>query len=60
MRRTLRGLTGLTILLSLSLAFFIDIVWLWIAVFVGFSLFQSAFTDWCLMMTILRKTGICK
>jgi len=25
--------------------------------FVGLNLFQSAFTNWCPMMTILRKTG---
>ena len=26
--------------------------------FVGLNLFQSAFTDWCPMMTFLRKLGI--
>nr|NIS40803.1 DUF2892 domain-containing protein [Desulfuromonadales bacterium] len=26
--------------------------------FVGLNLLQSAFTDWCPMMTILRKLGV--
>jgi hypothetical protein len=26
--------------------------------FVGLNLFQSAFTNWCPMMTILRKAGV--
>jgi hypothetical protein len=31
---------------------------LWFTVFVGLNLFQSAFTNWCPMMTILRKSGV--
>jgi hypothetical protein len=27
-------------------------------VFVGANLFQSAFTNWCPMMTFLRKAGV--
>jgi hypothetical protein len=32
--------------------------WFWFTAFVGANLFQSAFTNWCPMMTILRKAGI--
>jgi hypothetical protein len=31
--------------------------WYLFTAFVGVNLFQSAFTDWCPMMTILRKLG---
>jgi len=32
--------------------------WLWIGVFVGANLVQSAFTKWCLLATILDKFGV--
>jgi hypothetical protein len=31
---------------------------LWFTLFVGLNLFQSAFTQWCPMMTILSKLGV--
>ena len=31
---------------------------LWFTLFVGVNLFQSAFTNWCPMMAILRKGGL--
>ncbi|MGE0392848.1 MAG: DUF2892 domain-containing protein [Vicinamibacterales bacterium] len=30
----------------------------WFTLFVGLNLFQSAFTNWCPMMAILRKAGL--
>lgn len=56
--RILRGAAGLFILVSLLLAYFVDLKWLWFTAFVGLNLFQSAFTDWCPMMTVLEKAGI--
>ena len=58
MERTLRGIAGFMILLSLALAVWVDIRWLWFTAFIGANLFQSAFTNWCLMMKILKKIGI--
>ncbi|MDP8299793.1 MAG: DUF2892 domain-containing protein [Candidatus Tantalella remota] len=60
MERTLRALAGFFILASLLLAYFVNLKWLWFTAFVGINLLQSAFTNWCLMMTILRKTGVAK
>jgi len=60
MNRILRGAAGFFILLSLLLAYLVSPLWLWFTAFVGVNLFQSAFTDWCLMMTILEKLGIAK
>ena len=58
MERTLRGIAGAFILLSLLLATKVDMRWLWFTAFVGLNLFQSAFTKWCLMMNILKKLGV--
>ncbi len=58
MGKTLRGIAGFFILLSLVLAVKVDVRWLWFTAFIGFNLFQSAFTNWCPMMAILRKAGL--
>lgn len=58
LERTLRAIAGAFILTSVSLAVFVDIRWLWLTAFVGLNLFQSGFTNWCLMMNILKKCGI--
>lgn len=56
--RVLRGMAGFFILGSLLLAYYIDLRWLFFTAFVGLNLFQSAFTDWCPAMTILRRMGV--
>ena len=58
MERVLRGIAGFFILLSLALAHFVHPGWLWFTAFVGLNLLQSAFTNWCPMMAILKKIGI--
>ena len=56
--RALRGIAGSFILLSVLLARYHSPYWLLFTAFVGLNLFQSAFTDWCPMMTILKKMGV--
>ena len=56
--RYLRGIAGMIVLISVGLAVFVDSRWLWLTAFVGANLLQSAFTNWCLMMTILKKIGV--
>lgn len=56
--RILRIVAGSFILLSLALAHFHSINWLWFTAFVGLNLFQSGFTNWCPMITILEKLGV--
>lgn len=51
-------IAGTFILGSLALAHFVSPNWLWFTAFVGANLFQSGFTKWCLMATILRKMGL--
>jgi hypothetical protein len=54
----LRLMAGTMVLLSLMLAHFASPYWLWLTIFVGLNLLQSAFTDWCPGMAILRAIGL--
>ena len=62
--RIVRIVAGFFILLSLALAHFsgsVDLTqasWLWFTAFVGFNLFQSGFTRFCPMDTMLKKAGV--
>jgi hypothetical protein len=56
--RTLRLVAGFFVLLSLALARWVHPNWLLFTAFVGLNLFQSAFTNWCPLITILRKLGM--
>jgi hypothetical protein len=56
--RGLRLMAGAMILFSLALAHFFSLYWLWLAVFVGANLLQSAFTNWCPAMNIFRAMGL--
>ena len=58
--RWIRLIAGSFILISLSLAHWVNINWLWFTAFVGANLFQSAITRWCLMEDILVKLGVAK
>ena len=55
--RYLRMVAGLFIVSSLGLGHFVSPYWYLFTAFVGLNLFQSAFSNWCPMMTILRKLG---
>ena len=54
----LRGIAGTFVLASLALGYWVSPYWYLFTAFVGLNLFQSAFTDWCLMMTFLRRLGV--
>ncbi|MBU0941203.1 MAG: DUF2892 domain-containing protein [Bacteroidetes bacterium] len=56
--KAFRTIVGLFILISVSLAVYVDQNWLWFTVFIGLNLIQSAFTKWCLLETILSKLGL--
>ena len=56
--RILRLVSGSFILISLVLAQFVSPKWLYFTAFVGLNLFQSAFSNWCPLITILRKLGV--
>ncbi|HEX9799820.1 MAG TPA: DUF2892 domain-containing protein [Thermoanaerobaculia bacterium] len=54
----LRAIAGAFVLASLALGWFVHPSFYLFTAFVGLNLFQSAFTGWCPMMTILRKAGV--
>lgn len=56
--RYLRLIAGLVLLASIVLSQLHSPSWIYLTAFVSLNLLQSAFTDWCPMMTILRKVGI--
>jgi len=56
--RWLRLIAGTFVFGTVILAVVASPWWLCFTAFVGLNLFQSAFTDWCPMMTILRKLGV--
>jgi hypothetical protein len=56
--RTLRGIAGTFVLISVVLGYFVHPYWYAFTAFVGLNLLQSAFTNWCPMIAILRKAGL--
>ena len=56
--RYLRLIAGAFVLVSLALGYWVSHYWFLFTAFVGLNLFQSAFTNWCPMMAILRKAGV--
>ncbi len=56
--RGVRLLAGVMVLLSIALAYYVSPYWMWLTVFVGLNLLQSAFTNWCPAMSMLRAMGL--
>jgi DUF2892 family protein len=56
--RTLRLIAGLFVLVSLALGYWVNQYWYLFTAFVGLNLLQSGLTNWCPMMTFLRKLGV--
>ena len=56
--RGLRLMAGFFILLSVALGHWVSPLWYWFTAFVGLNLLQSAFTNWCPMMSFLRQLGV--
>jgi hypothetical protein len=53
-----RLVAGGVVLLSLLLATLVNPYWLLLTAFVGLNLVQSAFTNWCPLITLLRRLGV--
>lgn len=56
--RMVRAVAGAMVLTSITLAYTININWLWLGVFVGVNLLQSAFTKFCPLELILKAVGV--
>ena len=58
LERSISAFAGFMILLSLLLTYFVHPYFVWLSVFVGVNLFQSAFTGFCPASTLMKKLGI--
>jgi hypothetical protein len=56
--RYLRLVAGFFVMLSVALGHWVSPYWFLFTAFVGLNLLQSAFTDWCPLVSILRKLGV--
>ena len=56
--RYLRMIAGAFVMASVALGYWVHPAWFLFTGFVGLNLFQSAFTNWCPMMTFLKKAGV--
>ena len=54
----LRLIAGVFITASVLLGMLVHPYFFWFTLFVGFNLMQSAFTNWCPMMSFLRRIGV--
>lgn len=55
--RIVLAMAGVIVLLSVLLAVYHNINWLWLTGFVGLNLLQSAFTGFCPAAIIFKKLG---
>ena len=56
--RIVRAVAGTFVITSIVLAYFVNINWIWLAVFVGANLLQSSFTKFCPLEKILDAIGV--
>ena len=60
LENVIRAMAGTMVLGSLALAHWVHPNWIWLTVFVGANLLQSAFTGFCPAETVLKKLGVGK
>jgi len=58
LERSIMAFAGFMVLLSLGLTYFVHPYFVWLNVFVGANLFQSAFTGFCPAGSLLHKLGV--
>ena len=56
--RYLRLVAGTFVMATVALGYYVHEAWFLFTAFVGLNLFQSAFTNWCPLITILKKMGV--
>nr|CRH05837.1 conserved protein of unknown function [Candidatus Magnetococcus massalia] len=56
--RIVRIVAGFMVLLSLALTHYVHPNWIFLTLFVGANLLQSGFTNFCPLVTILRRMGV--
>jgi Inner membrane protein YgaP-like, transmembrane domain len=58
LNRWLRLIAGFFVMVSVALGHLVHPGWYLFTAFVGLNLFQSAFTNWCPMISFLKKLGV--
>lgn len=58
LERAIMAFAGFMVLLSLVLTWFVHPWFVWLTVFVGANMLQSAFTGFCPAAMVMRKLGI--
>lgn len=56
--RTILAFAGVMVLLSVALTYWVSPYFVWLTVFVGANLLQSAFTGFCPAARIFAKLGV--
>lgn len=56
--RIIRAVAGTFVLTSIAMAYFVNVNWIWLGVFVGVNLLQSSFTKFCPLEKILNAFKI--
>lgn len=56
--RIIRAVAGIMMLLSVTLTLTVSPNWIWLGVFVGVNLLQSAFTRFCPLEWILKEMRV--
>ena len=56
--RYVRLVAGLFVMASVLLGSMVSPYFFWFSAFVGLNLFQSAFTNWCPLISILKAAGV--
>jgi hypothetical protein len=49
---------GIMVMLSVALTHFVHYYFIFFTLFIGANLFQSGFTKWCPLITILKMLGV--
>jgi len=56
--RALMAFAGTMVLISLALTYWVHPDFVWLTVFIGANLFQSAFTGFCPAVKVMKKLGL--
>ncbi len=56
--RSVLAFAGLMVLLSVALTVWLSPLFVWLTVFIGLNLLQSAFTGFCPAASVFRRLGI--
>ena len=56
--RAILAFAGIMVMVSVALTVWVHPLFIWFTVFIGFNLFQSAFTGFCPAVMIMKKLGM--